>query len=82
MDWRDEYHAQLVGNHLTVERLDGAPIVAEWDVLQAIKNEMCGEEIIAIEIFPAESQKVNEINRRHLWIVSESDIYPFNLSYR
>jgi hypothetical protein len=57
--------------HLTIERHDGKAIVAKWDVLQQIKNEVAGEEAYAVEIFPAEDQVINEVNRRHLWVLPE-----------
>jgi hypothetical protein len=77
-----DYTARLLGSHLTIERLDGEPIIAEWDVIQQIKNEMAGEDAWAIEIFPAESEVVNEINRRHLWVVPEELMATFNLRKR
>ena len=41
-----------------------------WDELQEIKNVALGEEVIAIEIYPAQSQLVNLKNVRHLWVLS------------
>jgi len=40
-----------------------------WDELQAIKNEVVGEDAQAIEIYPAASDVVFEVPMRHLWVV-------------
>lgn len=55
--------------HLAVERIDGKEIKGNWDLLQNIKNEYLGEDVTAIEIFPAKLEVVNEVNRRHLWVI-------------
>lgn len=39
-----------------------------WDEMQRLKNEAGYEDCDAIEIFPAEKDKVNVANMRHLWI--------------
>lgn len=54
--------------HLVVWRADGGDGVT-WDQLQAAKNEALGPEVVAIEIYPAAEDEVNEVNRRHLWEV-------------
>jgi len=64
-----EYTVQVLGNHMRVSRHDGKPIVCDWDTLQAIKNEFLGEDVTAIEIYPAESNVVCEVNYRHFWVV-------------
>jgi len=79
----DTYTASSVdGKHIVIQRRDGQPIVAEWDVLQQIKNEMVGEETFAIELFPASSNLVNETNRRHLWVISDEQAAEFNIKRR
>lgn len=60
--------AQLMGNHLTVEKFDGTDGVT-WDELQAVKNEMLGPEAACVEVYPPESELVNDVNRRHLWVI-------------
>lgn len=41
--------------------------VRKWTDLQIIKNQLFGEEAEAIELFPAESRKVNCVNQYHLF---------------
>lgn len=56
------------GNWLQVWKKDGTDGIT-WDELQVMKNQIFGDEAIAIEIFPAESELVNFRNVRHLWLV-------------
>lgn len=53
--------------HLSIKRNDKLPI-REWRDLQRIKNEVIGPEAEAIEVFPAESRKVDTANQYHLWV--------------
>lgn len=78
----DNFTWQCLGNHLIIERHDKEPIRVEWDVIQAIKNEAVGEGFCAIEIYPPEGDVVNEVNRRHLWLVAPETIDQYNLSRR
>jgi hypothetical protein len=52
--------------HLSYHRRDRAPI-RDWRVGQAIKNQLCGLEWEAVEIYPAESRKVDTANEYWLW---------------
>ena len=54
--------------HLVVERHDGQDGIT-WDQLQAAKDEAFGPDTVAVEIYPAAQNVVNEVNRRHLWEV-------------
>jgi len=56
----------LHGRHLVVERYDGKDGIT-WEQLQQAKNEALGHDAVAVEIYPAEDDVVNEVNRRHLW---------------
>jgi hypothetical protein len=38
-----------------------------WNDKQEIKNQLCGREVEAIELFPAESRMVDTFNMYHLW---------------
>jgi hypothetical protein len=86
-DWREEYTAQVCHTatvfgfirHLKVRRRDGKDGIG-WDVLQTIKNEMLGEDVTAVEVYPASDQVVNEANIRHLWEMPEP--LPFTLDRR
>lgn len=64
MSWGKTYKTQVLeyryGNsffrHLIIERRDGKAITANWDVLQEIKNEVLGEDALAIEFYPEEKK--------------------------
>lgn len=76
MNWRRHYHADVgvtmrggvAVRHLRVRRLSGLDGIG-WDVLQRIKNDVLGEDVLAIEVYPPNEQLVNETNTRHLWEV-------------
>lgn len=53
--------------HVNIRRRDGGPIMRDWRHFQQIKNEMIGEECEAIELYPAESRKVDASNKYHIW---------------
>jgi hypothetical protein len=53
--------------HLNIRRRDGGPILRDWRHFQQIKNELIGEECEAIELYPAESRKVDSSNKYHLF---------------
>ena len=59
--------------HLKIWRHDGKSIRADWDVIQEIKNEALGSDVLAVEFFPPDRLVVNEINFRHLWTM---DVQP------
>lgn len=76
MKWMKKYSAQVVQSrapwgmthHLKVKRRDGRDGIS-WDILQQIKNDILGKDVLAVEIYPPEDEVVNEINMRHLWAV-------------
>lgn len=49
-----------------------------WRDKQKIKNELWGEEYTAIEVFPAQSELVDEANMYHMWIFKDYKL-PFTL---
>lgn len=61
--------------YISVKRNDRHPI-RDWRHLQAIKNEICGTECEAVELFPAESRLVDEANQYHLWVLPEGERWP------
>lgn len=67
--------------HLSIKRNDKQP-VQDWRDKQAIKNEICGPEREAIEIFPAESRLVDEADQAHLWVFPEGDKLPLGFQAR
>lgn len=52
---------------LNIRRRDGAPCLRDWRHFQQIKNELVGPECEAVELYPAESRKVDTSNKYHLW---------------
>ena len=51
---------------LSIRRKDKRKI-RKWADLQTIKNQLFGAEAEAVEIFPAESRKVDYVNQYHLF---------------
>ena len=52
---------------LTIKRLDKVTI-RSWRIIQDIKNAIAGEESVAIEIYPKESEVTDTGNLYHLWV--------------
>jgi len=65
--------------HLSIKRLDKRPI-REWRDLLWIKNQLCGEDCEAIEIFPAMSRLVDTSNQYHLWVFPPGYRLPFGMA--
>jgi hypothetical protein len=70
-----------VALHLNIRRQDGG-IDFPWYDLQRIKNEIVGPEYVAIEIFPAESELVDQANARHLFVLPLGEPSPFTIRGR
>jgi hypothetical protein len=66
--------------HLNIRRRDGGPIMRDWRHFQQIKNELVGPECEAIELYPAESRKVDASNKFHLWAVKDPE-YRFPIGF-
>ena len=65
---------------LSIRRLDREPI-RDWRHMQAIKNELVGEENEGVELYPAESRLVDSANQYHMWVLKESGIiFPFGMT--
>lgn len=55
--------------HLSIKNKDKSQISkSKWQHFQWIKNQLCGEESEALELYPAESRLVNTANQYHLWV--------------
>lgn len=50
-----------------------------WSEKQWIKNELFGRETQAIEVFPKESELVDEADMYHLWILPPGFEIPFTI---
>lgn len=61
---------------LSVKRYDRAP-VRNWRHFQQIKNEVCGEDREAVELFPSESRLADSSNQYHLWVFPPDFRLPF-----
>ena len=66
---------------LCIRRRDGA-MVWDWRHFQQIKNELCGDEVEALQLFPAESRKVDTSNKWHLWVIADGTKLPFGWQQR
>lgn len=60
---------------LSLKRHDRKPIRI-WRHLQQMKNEICGPEREAVELFPAESRLADSANEYHLWVLPEGHTFP------
>ena len=60
--------------HLSIRRQDRAP-ARDWRDFQRIKNQLAGPEYEGVELYPAESRKVDTANQYHLWC------FPFTLGF-
>lgn len=56
----------IVYAHLLIQKIDGNPIT-NYMHLQEIKDDLLGEDVSAIEIFPKKDDLCNGSNVRHLW---------------
>jgi hypothetical protein len=66
---------------LSIKRID-KEWLHDWRELQAIKNELCGEEFEAVELYPAESRKVDTANQYWLWVIKHPAKFPFGFNER
>ena len=54
----------------------------DWRDMQMIKNEICGEERTAVEIYPPMSKLVDTCNQFHLWVYPEDYKLDFGYNYQ
>jgi hypothetical protein len=55
-----------------VQKHDNTPILNHWSEIQKIKNELFGEEVTAVEYYPAKSQLIDDFNIYWFWIFPEN----------
>jgi hypothetical protein len=55
-------------SHLSIKRNDREPI-HDWRHLQQIKNDICGEDREAVELYPATDRVNDGANQYHLWVL-------------
>lgn len=66
---------------LSIKRRD-KEMIHDWRELQRIKNELLGEEVEAVELYPADSRLVDTSNQYHLWCLPEGMRFPFGYTDR
>jgi hypothetical protein len=64
--------------HLGISSLSGTR--PTWPEAQRIKNELAGEHMTAIEVYPPQAEVVDQANMYHLWVVPGP--LPFSLAER
>ncbi len=65
---------------LSIKRRDKEAL-HDWRDLQRIKNELCGPEMEAVELYPAESRLVDTANQYYLWVFAGMR-FPFGFEER
>jgi hypothetical protein len=73
-------HPQPPFIHLAIHRNDGKA-GSHWRDFQEIKNQIVGCEHEALEIYPAESRKVDTAHEYHLWVYIDPN-YRIPLGFR
>ena len=68
--------------HLSIKRIDREPC-QDWRDFQEIKNQLVGPECEGVELYPAESRKVDAANQYHLFVVPNATYrFPFGFTVR
>lgn len=63
--------------HVCIRNSDNTDI--PWREKQRIKNELFGKDRTAIEVFPTETELVDEANMYHIWVLPKGFTIPFTL---
>ncbi len=66
---------------LSIIPLADAPL-HDWRIMQAFKNQLCGEECCGVEIYPAEEDLLDANNIFHLWVWLDGFKPPFGFRGR
>jgi hypothetical protein len=59
--------------HIEIRRRDGQPI-RDWQIIQAIKNQVVGKEYEAVELYPAHYRLMDTCNKYHLWVLAPKEV--------
>jgi len=62
------FGAEITIWHLSIKRLDRDPL-HDWRDLQQIKNMLCGPDVEAFELYPAQARVVDTSNQYHLFAI-------------
>lgn len=74
-------HRRDTFSQLSIKRVDKT-IARDWRDLQRIKNELMGPEYEAVEIFPAESRRVDTADQTFLWVLPAGKHVPTGFTGR
>lgn len=66
--------SQGTATRVMVQKHDNTTILKHWSEMQKIKNEIFGEEIMAIEYYPPKSKLIDDYNIYWFWIFPEGVI--------
>ncbi len=80
-DYPDPIEMEVLGFDVMVDDTLGHLAVAHdgsitWDQLQAIKNLVWGSDARAIEVYPVQTEVINNAPLRHLWRLGADDFCP------
>lgn len=64
--------------HLWIRTLVG-DMPRSWRDLQTIKEQIVGPHRVAVEVFPAIGELVDQADMAHLWVYPEDTVLPFGL---
>jgi len=79
----NRYTVMVFDNHLTssgtatrimVQKHDDTPISFHWREMMRIKNDLFGEETIAVEFYPKKSELIDDHNIYWMWIFPEDQL--------
>ena len=78
--WGKVEHAtiQIIGSHDTFLSYNGERDIP-WATKQEIKNEIFGENRLAIEVFPKQKSLVNICDVYHIWVFQKDFDLPFGI---
>lgn len=65
-------------SHMSIKRMDRAAI-RNWRHFQQMKNEILGEDVEAIELYPAETRLADNANQYHLWGFAPGEQIPVGM---
>lgn len=65
--------------HLSIKRHSRGTI-HDWRDLQRIKQELCGSNCEAVELYPAAAREVDMANQYHLWVLPPGVGFPFGFT--
>jgi hypothetical protein len=80
--WKNDRYTVIVNElgdgttWLSIRRND-RKAARDWRDFQRIKNDICGPEREAVELYPAESRLVDTSNQFHLWVAPAGKWFDF-----